>query len=430
MLLTVPVSVADHGLIPNLIKAISLFPPGDNHDLLIIGTERNQESMGELEKGIGSWFRQSRVHVTSTNPACLGWPREGNYVFQQAAHFIIQNYPAQNGFLWFELDCTPLSKNWLSTLSDEYYRDAEVATRAGTVARRYMGVKQRTYETLAGELVSVEESGYHMAPCGIYPNDLAASVKTLMAITAIGRPFVEHIQWYVTQNLNETNLIQNNWRTGNYRKEGGDIVCDSKVDYGFGTKFNNPITDAVLVHGCKDGSLLELVGNGVTASKSPERVVEKLPEHAFTPDTQPAGAWGPVGNNRSLSRFTNSTQTVPEYKPDVPVSLNNNFERPINSFAVNNQHSNEPVEAPKVVTRESLGLPKYDRPARLMAESAAPLDATLVEKPKRRGRGPAKKKQKRNISPEDRERRSAQMKEVAKIAHEKRRLEKLAQETA
>jgi hypothetical protein len=55
-------------------------------------------------------------------------------------------------------------------------------------------------------------------------------------------------------------LIQNNWRTTEYeRQPDGRITCQSIANWAWDKHFNDPVRpDAVLLHGCKDGSLIEL----------------------------------------------------------------------------------------------------------------------------------------------------------------------------
>ena len=56
-------------------------------------------------------------------------------------------------------------------------------------------------------------------------------------------------------------ILQNNWRTNGYeRNADGGITCQSEANWAWDKHFNDPIQPkTVLVHGCKDGSLTELL---------------------------------------------------------------------------------------------------------------------------------------------------------------------------
>jgi len=76
------------------------------------------------------------------------------------------------------------------------------------------------------------------------------------------RHWTHVIQWYVVKELKDSPLIQNNWRTKNYRYSSGQIVCDSVANLAWDVHWNKAVNeDAVLVHGCKDDSLVKLLLN-------------------------------------------------------------------------------------------------------------------------------------------------------------------------
>lgn len=448
MLLTVPVSLADKKFIPIVTKAFSYFPPGENHDLLIVGMDRASSLMAELERGIAPYFRSvNSQRVPNIEP--LGWPREGNYLFQQATFIIRSSYAPNEAFLWFEMDCTPIEVDWLSTLQAAYHSDTEKAYSEGKSARRYMGVKQPTLETFNGEMVSAEEAGEHMMTCGIYPNDIVDTVKSINAAVDLGKPFSQHIQWYILPNLIDTPLIQNNWRTKNYRR--GDesfIICDAEVVHPLGAKFDNLVTpDAVLVHGCKDGSLTEVATAGRQPIPPPARdsVKYSYPEEVFTPT--PA-SYQPPGVPQFLQTpFAQHQQFIPAAPQTPPPPIQklsfNDIEKPLNSFAVANEHSGDSFEAPVVTTRAQLGLipqpqqiiteqtssadddltpvvdelPEYnppvlEQPSIPIPETPKPEPFISVAKRKKRGPGRPKKRALPALTDEERLRRSEHMKQI------------------
>jgi hypothetical protein len=215
-----------------------------------------------------------------------GWPMACNHYFQQACYHL-RNDEELDAFLWFELDTTPITDNWLDILSAEYYADTTKAVKEKREPLLYFGAKERNYEGRNGELLPESAAGSRMAPVGIYSTEICHA-PVLSSLSATTRHWSSVIQWYTVPSLNDSKSIQNNWRTKNYRKEKGDVVCDSIANLAWDIHFNNPIhEDAVLVHGCKDGSLINLLldnnNNDMKVAKQvsvedAERIAEEFEE--------------------------------------------------------------------------------------------------------------------------------------------------------
>lgn len=265
MLLVISVSRSDKQLIPNVEKALELFPPGNGHSLLIVGSPNVSSEMDELRGQISSYFTRDDVHLLD-HDSFLGWPGACNYAFQQTCFHLREQGP----WLWFELDCTPIKENWLSTIEEAY--------RLGPT--RFMGCLERTYRGFNGELLSEEEGGKHMAACGVYPPYAADTIVPLKGVSETDIPWWSFLQWYIAPFCSHTDLIQNNYKTQNYREQlvtgyndfpdpipdHVDIDCDSCNNTAWDNHYNNPISpNAVLVHGCKDGSLIKLMLNGAAS---------------------------------------------------------------------------------------------------------------------------------------------------------------------
>ena len=103
-----------------------------------------------------------------------------------------------------------------------------------------------------------------MAQVGVYSTEICHA-PVLNSLSMTNRHWTHVIQWYVIKELNDSKLIQNNWRTKNYRYSNGEIVCDSVSNLAWDVHWNKAINDdAVLVHGCKDDSLVKLLLNNNT----------------------------------------------------------------------------------------------------------------------------------------------------------------------
>lgn len=246
MLLVVPISQSDKHLIPNTERAFELFPPGNKHELLVVGTPNVKPDVESLVGFLAKYFDLSAAHNFDQDNY-LGWPSAPNYYFQQVCFHVA---PLDTPWFWFELDCTPLRAGWLSAIESEY----------NDGLRTFMGVVERTYRGFDGKLLDEADGGNHMAACGVYPGDITGSVVPLRGVSSTDIPWWSFLQWYIAPYARHTNLIQNNYKTKNYHKEDGKIVCDSCNNTAWGNHYNNPISDkAALVHGCKDGSLLKLL---------------------------------------------------------------------------------------------------------------------------------------------------------------------------
>lgn len=258
MLLVIPVSKHDKNLIENFKLLIDKFPVGKDHDLLVIGSKENENDIDKLEYDIKHLFNSSQKHVI--DDTIYGWPMSCNFYFQQTCAFL-KNKKQFDSFFWCELDSFPLKENWLDLISTEYYLDTTKASKEKREPKVYLGVKERNYEGDNGELLPESISGPKMSSIGVYSTDIC-NIPVLPSLSITNRHWTSVIQWYTTPSLNDSKLIQNNWRTNNYRKENNSIVCDSIANLAWDVHFNNPInSDAVIIHGCKDESLVDLLLN-------------------------------------------------------------------------------------------------------------------------------------------------------------------------
>jgi len=256
MKITIPVSRHDRHLIPNFVKSLESFKPGSDHEVIIFGSREVEQDVLELDKKIKHLFDASETLII--DDTMLGWPMSCNFYFQQLCRHIAGKKDA-DAFMWFELDTTILKNNWLDIISAEYYADTTKAVKEKRSPRIYLGAKERVYEGKNGELLPESLAGQRMAPIGVYSKEICLS-PVLNSMSMSNRHWTHIIQWYVVKQLNDSNLIQNNWRTKNYRHEGENIVCDSDANLAWDIHWNKPVDkSAVLVHGCKDSSLFKLL---------------------------------------------------------------------------------------------------------------------------------------------------------------------------
>jgi hypothetical protein len=271
MKLVIPVSKHDRHLIPDFISAINKFPVGEEHDLLVIGSKENEEVIIGFEKQIKHLFKSSEVHIIEDT--MLGWPMSCNFYFQQACACLRKDKEV-DAFLWFELDTVPMRENWLDLIAFEYYSDTTRAVKENREPLIYLGVKERVYEGKNGELIPESVAGHRMSQVGVYSTKIC-SAPVLNSLSVSNRHWTHIIQWYVVNRMKNSALIQNNWRTEKYRNSNGEVVCDSISNLAWDVHWNKPINDeAILVHGCKDGSLVKLLLNNT--NKDDMKVAKNL----------------------------------------------------------------------------------------------------------------------------------------------------------
>jgi hypothetical protein len=260
MLLIVPVSEADEQMIDSVSELIVKLGGCPNHDLLVVGSTDCEPLVNKLHAKLKGEFRNTSTFVFQ----CLvkGWPLGPNAYFRNTISYLYTEMNVDQPWYWFELDNTPLKRGWLDALQKEYMASHAV----------FMGARHPTY--YVDQNKKLVEKGAHMAGTGIYP----ANFTQLCDLWRFeeGMAFDVWIQWEVLRGgLTDTPLIQHNWKTCNYRRNGGDIISDN-FDMPHPDLHTNKLVtkEAVVLHGCKDLSLArlllaELSGNKVETNTSP-----------------------------------------------------------------------------------------------------------------------------------------------------------------
>lgn len=323
MLLVLPISKSDAYLTDALVKAFQTFTPGNNHRLLVVSDPKAQSEASILLGKLREYFSDAKQEVFSANNE-YGWPRACNYYFQQTCYLAPRYVNANQGWLWMEMDSVPLAPNWLTLIEQEYYADNETAFQEKRPPRRFMGATERTILSKMGEL---NEEGVHMASVGVYPGDFV-TCPVLKSLTAIDKHFSVHLKWYPLKGLNISPIIQSNRDTVNYRLEEGIIVSTSQANNPWDIHFNLPIGEnVVLLHGCKDGSLINVIpaDRKVNIEIRPPKVTAPKPvQYAkfgqplpFAVDNRPINQ--PIaGTAPALSQPQNGLETTKIEHPQLP----------------------------------------------------------------------------------------------------------------
>ncbi len=216
----------------------------------------------------------------SGRPSFLCSPKTAHLAGRKARIFTgLRDRGNQLPWFWCELDCTPLKKGWLDTLETEYRMTAE--------SHPFMGVREQTRVTNAsGELV---DGGSHMAGTGVYPPNVHVFSHLWLFVHKMTTAFDIVIQWEIAPVLKTTTLIQHAFRTHGYTRGKDGVICgEDRNNFPSGIRFDKPLSpDAVIHHGCQDGSLARLFFGPAddTAAPSEAKVLTQLelPISSVTP---------------------------------------------------------------------------------------------------------------------------------------------------
>ncbi len=216
-----------------------------------------------------------------------GWPMGNNRMFHWVGNYQ-QSTGCPHGWLWLEPDCCPLVAGWSDMIENEY--------RA--MRKPYMGfVRATRHIDFATNTPFFKPNDNMLMGVAVYPPKMLEDQELAPLFRSLGLPSKQAhpkhpwdltLRWkFFKRGVHETNLIHDKWRTINYRREGTSLVCDPMPDVKDGAPTGGTIpASAVLVHGCKDGSLQKLIIEEHQKVRTP-KTPESLPPVAVPLVTPP-----------------------------------------------------------------------------------------------------------------------------------------------
>ncbi len=203
----------------------------------------------------------------------------GNYLHAQGnAH----------GWLWLEPDCCVIRSGWADALEQEY--------RAAKTP--YMGfVRPQKHKDEKG-IIYFKAGDNMMLGVAVYSPQMLNDQDMVPLFNNLGisakpahpkYPWDIYLRWrFFKRGVHETALLHDKWRTIDYRRENGKLVCDPDMTATMGEPTGGVVSDsAVLVHGCKDGTLQRLI---IAENTLPTGVVV---QSAVAPVSKPKAAVEP-----------------------------------------------------------------------------------------------------------------------------------------
>lgn len=254
MLLAIPVSASDASKLPKTAAIFKKFGPYAGFPCAIFARRDCENEARVFAEEIKPLFSNLDIHVLDFH--AKNATEAAAKHFRLVAQKVSESYTA-GPWYFYELDNTPVQPGWLTKLQREHHESGKAHMGAIVPTRGWEIQPDGTRKPAFGDP--------HMVGTGIYHHALFSKSAIISQIDRVMpwagplEPFDIRLRYEVVPHAHNTILIQHNWNTGNYRLEGSKIVCDD-LSGSPETNHAKPYDGhAVVVHGCKDGTLADLV---------------------------------------------------------------------------------------------------------------------------------------------------------------------------
>lgn len=305
MKIVIPVSAADAARLPLHTAVLTKLGGLSAHEVLLFATATAGPAAHEAAEKLRAVCPSVDVSVMDHDPKG-GWFQASNIQFYFAVlHLHVSGN--RSPFLWCEVDCVPVKENWADALSARYVSGGNP----------FMGC-----------MVPLGPNDSYMSGCGVYPPGMPLDGEIrpiLYDLCKIGgqhpkEPFDRYLRWpFKRRGVTPTNLIVDQWNTVGYRTEGGWLVCDAGEDrpgVNGAPRGGRVAGEAVMVHGCKDDSLYQLVlGSSAAKKVAPPIATATVGPKGPPGDVGPIGCAGLVGpddSNLNAPAGPEGTPSAPE----------------------------------------------------------------------------------------------------------------------
>lgn len=288
MLLAIPVSASDSKNLPHTAEIFKKFGPYAGFQCAIFARLEIENEARVFAEQIKPLFSNLDIHIIDFHSN--GATEAAAKHFRAVAQTVSEKYTA-GPWYFYELDNTPIQIGWLSKLQREYHESGKAHMGAIVPTRGFSIMQDGSLKPSFGDPHMVGTGIYHHAMGAHSPN--IGQLDRSMPWAGPLEPFDIRLRYEVVPHAHNTILIQHNWNTGNYREENGQIVCDDlsgDVNLSHAKPYDG---HAVVVHGCKDGSLAKLVlADKITTKasnvgKAESKVVVEEPKSLTGQEGQP-----------------------------------------------------------------------------------------------------------------------------------------------
>lgn len=288
-----------------------------------------------------------------------GWPLGPNQMFADAAAYC---YSVNEPWMFWEPDCSPMKSGWVDDLEAEFLKEPAV------LGHQYGGGMASNGKNIYKMIVGSAVYPYNVLELCPSAQSLGNYNLAYRSAGTIPEPWDVRCRWNFMAIGRDCQLLRTYWKSVNYQWKDGKIVffaedAEAQAIQEVTCPERIISSRAVVIHGCKDGSLHRMA---IAGFPMPESI----------PDRECDFLYASVGDEIEISHIP---------VRDSLQNVNNDALSP----TVCNKTSEMMRNSPQVTTKEKPSL-------------------------KRKNKSPSKanKKKKRNLSPEERQRRSDAMRAI------------------
>jgi len=244
MNVVIPFHNGDANLAIDLVKWIKqLGGIGDGCMILCVDAAVSKEDLESLKS---LPIISTATFICGTSQPVKGWPQGSNALLSRTLDYVSKNPRLAGPWLWLEPDAIPLKVGWLDEIRKEY----------AACGKRYMG---NVYVCNNPRLPNRLMSGI-----GVYPAD---AKKELEHFTKTHMAWDVEAARFLVENCAHTKLIYHFWGIQGMPPTFAATRTDSSPPNTF--TLQSIHKDAVIFHRNKDGTLLKLLSDLMTARIDP-----------------------------------------------------------------------------------------------------------------------------------------------------------------
>jgi hypothetical protein len=312
-----------------------------------------------------------------------GWPLGPNQMFSDAAS---QCYAVNEPWMFWEPDCVPMKSGWVDDL------EAEFRKKPAILGHQYEGGMATNGKNIYKMIVG----------SAVYPPnflDFCPSARSLdnynLAYRSAGtvpEPWDVRCRWNFMAVGRDCPLLRTYWKSVNYQWKDGKIVFfaedpESQAVQGVTCPDRVISSQAVVIHGCKDGSLHKMAIAGFP-----------MPSDSMGLESIPAREWQELMDSVD---HTNPESIIPVRELDISLQPDTTCHGMSVSVETMVQNVTNDALSPTVCNKTSDKMRK--------SPDVANRQKTPV---RRKNKSPSKAKKRRTLSPEERQRRSDAMRAI------------------